>query len=153
MHCVVGGQIFTWDWDNGISTEGVWLLAMHCGMVLTLYLLTWRIWWAPNNASKGQVGLNSAFKGLILKTCNCWPAVLCACTIEWHNAQTVNVNNITKNWDQPQNAWYYEKKKLRGLSPRANYTDRAAAAGRRSWCQLLRVEGCHVVSATGPHGR
>ena len=26
--------------------------------------------------------------------------------------------------------WY--KKKLRGLSPRANYTDRAAAAGRRS---------------------
>jgi len=24
--------------------------------------------------------------------------------------------------------------KLRGLSPRANYTDRAAAAGRRSWC-------------------
>jgi len=27
-------------------------------------------------------------------------------------------------------SWY--KKKLRGLSPRANYTDRAAAAGRRS---------------------
>ena len=25
-----------------------------------------------------------------------------------------------------------KKKKLRGLSPRANYTDRAAAAGRRS---------------------
>jgi hypothetical protein len=30
-----------------------------------------------------------------------------------------------------------------------NYTDRAAAAGRRSQCQLLRIEGCHVVSATG----
>ena len=43
------------------------------------------------------------------------------------------------------------KKKLRGLSPRANYTDRAAAAGQRSWCQLLRIEGCHVVSATDPH--
>ena len=42
---------------------------------------------------------------------------------------------------------------LRGLSPRANYTDRAAAAGRRSQCQLLRIEGCHVVSATDPHGR
>ena len=26
----------------------------------------------------------------------------------------------------------YNSKKLRGLSPRANYTDRAAAAGRRS---------------------
>jgi len=31
---------------------------------LTLYLLTWRIWWAPNNVSKGQMGFNLAFKGL-----------------------------------------------------------------------------------------
>ena len=45
------------------------------------------------------------------------------------------------------------KTKLRGLSPRANYSDRAAAAGRRSQCQLLKLEGCHVVSATDPHGR
>jgi hypothetical protein len=32
--------------------------------ILTLILLTWRNWWAPNNASKWQVGFNSAFKGL-----------------------------------------------------------------------------------------
>jgi len=32
---------------------------------LTLILLTWRIWWAPNNASKWQMGFNLAFKGLI----------------------------------------------------------------------------------------
>jgi len=32
---------------------------------LTLVLLPWRIWWAPNNASKWQMGFNSAFKGLI----------------------------------------------------------------------------------------
>ena len=31
---------------------------------LTLTLLTWRIWWAPNNASKWQMGFNSAYKGL-----------------------------------------------------------------------------------------
>jgi hypothetical protein len=31
---------------------------------LTLTLLTWRIWWAPNNASKWQMGFNSEFKGL-----------------------------------------------------------------------------------------
>jgi hypothetical protein len=24
----------------------------------------WRKWWAPNNASKQQMGFNSAFKGL-----------------------------------------------------------------------------------------
>ena len=31
---------------------------------LTLILLTWRIWLTPNNASKWQMGFNSAFKGL-----------------------------------------------------------------------------------------
>jgi hypothetical protein len=31
---------------------------------LTLILLTWSIWWAHNNASKWQLGFNSAFKGL-----------------------------------------------------------------------------------------
>ena len=35
------------------------------GLTLTLTLLTWRIWWAPNNVSKLQMGFNSAFKGLI----------------------------------------------------------------------------------------
>jgi hypothetical protein len=39
--------------------------------------------------------------------------------------------------------------KLRGLSPRANYTDRATAACRR----ILIDRGCCVVSATDPHGR
>jgi hypothetical protein len=31
---------------------------------LTLILLTWRILWAPNDASKWQIGFNSAFKRL-----------------------------------------------------------------------------------------
>jgi hypothetical protein len=47
----------------------------------------------------------------------------------------------------------YKLKKLRGLSPRANYTDRATAACRRSDCQLLRIRGCHVVSVTDAYGR
>jgi len=34
--------------------------------VLTLNPLTSRIWWTPNNASKWQMGFNSAFKGLIV---------------------------------------------------------------------------------------
>jgi hypothetical protein len=33
------------------------------------------------------------------------------------------------------------KKKLHGLSPRANYTDRATSACRQSDCQLVRIEG------------
>jgi hypothetical protein len=43
--------------------------------------------------------------------------------------------------------------KLHGLSPRANYTDQATAACRRSDCQLLRIKGCHVISVTDPSGR
>jgi hypothetical protein len=33
------------------------------------------------------------------------------------------------------------QKKIHGLSPRANYTDRATAACRRRDCQLVRIEG------------
>jgi hypothetical protein len=43
--------------------------------------------------------------------------------------------------------------KLRGFSPQANYSNRATTACRRSWCQHLRIERCHVVNATDPHGR
>jgi len=32
---------------------------------LTLILLTWRIWWAPNIASRWEMGFNLAFKGSI----------------------------------------------------------------------------------------
>jgi len=32
---------------------------------LTFILLTWRIWWAPNNASEWQMGFNLAFKWLM----------------------------------------------------------------------------------------
>jgi hypothetical protein len=45
--------------------------------------------------------------------------------------------------DQPTN-------QLRGLSPRAKYTNRTTAACRRNWCQLLRIEECRMVRATDP---
>ena len=32
--------------------------------ILTLNPLTWKIRWAPNNASRWQMGFNSALKGL-----------------------------------------------------------------------------------------
>jgi hypothetical protein len=44
-------------------------------MLLTLYLLMWRIWWAPN-ASKWQMIFNWAFKGLHFKLCNMSPQFL-----------------------------------------------------------------------------
>jgi hypothetical protein len=43
--------------------------------------------------------------------------------------------------------------KLRGRSPQANYTDRATAACRRSWCQPLRVEGVAWSEQRNSHGR
>jgi len=44
-----------------ISCSGIW--------TLTLILLTCRIWWAPNNASKWQMGFNLVFKGLMQCCC------------------------------------------------------------------------------------
>jgi hypothetical protein len=46
-------------------------------------------------------------------------------------------------WLIPDYMALHHKKttKIHGLSPRANYTDRATAAYRRSDCQLLRIEG------------
>jgi hypothetical protein len=46
-----------------------------------------------------------------------------------------------------------QEKKLHGLSPRANYIDRATDACRRSDCQTFADRGCHVVSVTDPSGR
>jgi hypothetical protein len=55
------------------------------------------------------------------------------------------------SWDTGYRRWNFKRGKLRlhldmetntktnGLSPRANYTDRATAACRRSDCQLLRI--------------
>jgi hypothetical protein len=45
-----------------------------------------------------------------------------------------------------------DKTKTHGLSPRANYTERATAACRRGDCQLFADRGCHVVSVTDPFG-
>jgi len=44
-----------WEWGKG---------ARVCVYILTRILLMWRIWWAPKNASKWQMGFNSVFKGL-----------------------------------------------------------------------------------------
>jgi len=46
----------------------IWMFNLNLDWfcILTLTLLTWRIWWALNNASKWQMGYNSAFKGLKL---------------------------------------------------------------------------------------
>jgi hypothetical protein len=46
-----------------------------------------------------------------------------------------------------------KKLKLHGLSLRANYTDRATGACRRSDCQLSADRGCHVASVTESYGR
>jgi hypothetical protein len=43
---------------------------------LTLYLLTWRIWWAPNNASIWEMGFDLASKGLVNRSPTMYQDVL-----------------------------------------------------------------------------
>jgi hypothetical protein len=53
-------------------------------------------------------------------------------TTWYHNTEEDNLSKAVKKTPE---------KKLCGLSLQANYTDQAKAACRRSWCQLLRIEG------------
>jgi hypothetical protein len=55
------------------------------------------------------------------------PASLTHCPVYFHKGLSYGDN------------WH--KTKLHGLSPRANYTDRATAARRQSDCQVVRIEG------------
>jgi len=52
---------------------------IHLSAHLTLDLLTWKIWWAPNNAGRWQMGFNSAFKGLNQLLPNFWPFPYATC--------------------------------------------------------------------------
>jgi hypothetical protein len=54
----------------------------------------------------------------------------CGISQSYKYLNTQNTQKLTK-----------QANKLHGLSPRANYTDRATAACRRSECQLLRIKG------------
>jgi len=52
---------------------------------LTPVLLTWRIWWAPNNASKWKMGFNLTFKGLSVATFpNFSPKILSTFLLNFH---------------------------------------------------------------------
>jgi hypothetical protein len=57
-----------------------------------------------------------------------------------HTAETKNFSEL-RSRNSSVTIYKTKKTKLHGLSPRANYTDRATAAWRRSDCQLLRIEG------------
>jgi len=77
---------------------------------LTLILLTCRIWWAPNNANKWQMGFNSAFKGLtrrhflLSRRRVKWIFIYNVqryrwrCTIPWRCLEEVKQRNLARQW-------------------------------------------------------
>jgi len=55
-----------------------WKMGIGCSSdLLALNLLTWKIWWAPNNASRWQMGFNLALKGLIVAYFPVFHSVAC----------------------------------------------------------------------------
>ena len=78
---------------NNSGAKGLILILMYFGFsCLTLNSLTWKIWWAPNNASRWQMGFNSAFKGLILHILSALVGVLIKWLYEMHGATIKIVN-------------------------------------------------------------
>jgi hypothetical protein len=72
-----------------------WTLFVFLVKHLTLILLTWRIWWAPNNANKWQMGFNSMFKGL--KKLN---ITLMKMGLNITSAATAQASWISVTWNQ-----------------------------------------------------
>jgi len=76
-HCTAGSRTITVSWllCTYMSVHFVirfcyWYHSCIFPQSLALFLLMWRIWWAPNNASKWQMGFNSGFEGLIMSLLN-----------------------------------------------------------------------------------
>jgi len=85
---------------------------------LALYLLTLRIWWFPNNASKGQMGFSSAFKGL--------KYVLAAVVVS--SRSSVSVYQCENRWMNVNEIWHWgtllkfvETSQLRSKSKQENF--------------------------------
>jgi hypothetical protein len=57
--------------------------------------------------------------------------------------------NLRKTTLNKRKSGQYKKNTL-ALSPKAKCTDCSVADNQRCWCQILRLEGCLVVSAAGP---
>ena len=78
--------IFNHVWIRTCSYVFVWSAVKRTNVIVSqfminFYMLTWRIWWAPNNASGWQMGFNSALKGLRGK--NSLYTTLHTCQMQW----------------------------------------------------------------------
>jgi hypothetical protein len=85
--------------------------------------------------------INAEIKGgLYCDSLGSSPIVLCVVLLEPQWSQALCEEYYSLQCDAMQ-SHMFTKKKLHGLSPRANYTDRATAACLRSDCQLVQIEG------------
>jgi hypothetical protein len=71
----------------------------------------------------------------------------------FHNKRTRWKGNKWMEWEATHVVIQPDQINSVAISRQANYTDRPAATCRWNQFQLLWVEGCHVISGTGPHGR
>jgi hypothetical protein len=68
--CWISGRVWNKErilssrWKKNSEHNYIQSLCFKVINPLTLILLTWRMWWPPNNASKWHMGFNSAFKVL-----------------------------------------------------------------------------------------
>jgi hypothetical protein len=126
------------------SREYIFLLVSH-------FPLFWKLFIASCEFTKERKALfHGASRTLIEEPSHQTLTMLCSETdafeVFWTNAAAewlVVLLYVGRSWFRPPSLSLLSsgpKLKLRGFSSRANYTDRATAACRRSWCQPLRIE-------------
>jgi hypothetical protein len=148
--CLVVKYTWTTDvnpWASHQSENAVGL--PRCGYSLSCAhsLLTWRIWRAPNNASRWQMGFNSAFEGLkaewaaVTFWCNKYPCISRAQNYGPPTLRNVPLLSELSTWCAGKNIWLYGAKlgneNLKTATTSADY-DRSKTTGE---CGIIPLFG------------
>jgi len=99
-----------------------YIAVFKCCVISTLILLTWKMWWAPNNASKWQMGFNSAFKGLMI-------IFICYNIFKYLNVVRRNICSLSLCYDPEHKTWsgrhiFFNLPLLLDLSPYLHVLER-----------------------------
>jgi hypothetical protein len=97
--------------------------------MLTLSLLTWRIWRASNNANRWQMGFNSVFRGLIEG----------ADIVRFINTYPANVENNTSRWQMGFKSMFKGLKSSNKFPPNLGISKKKnISAGHKTKRELIR---------------
>jgi hypothetical protein len=115
-------------------------------IIFVIIIVVWLLAGQPGLYSYFGTGFSLYYFHSITEVIPVHPPAIFLMTVELEfvlnsNQSTCKLIKISRSIIHDHNTFPYYNFFLHGLSPRANYTDRATATCRRNDCQLLLIEG------------